>query len=142
MVSKVTYKGDLRCEAIHLRSQTQIESDAPVDNEGLGERFSPTDTVATSLATCMFTIMGIKARSEGWDLLGMQAEVTKHMASQPRRISGIDIAIHMPAQNWSERQKKVLENSARTCPVAMSLHPDIEVNLEINWAAPQPALPA
>jgi uncharacterized OsmC-like protein len=132
MVSKVTYKGDLRCEAIHLRSQTQIESDAPVDNEGLGERFSPTDTVATSLATCMFTIMGIKARSEGWDLLGMQAE----------RISGIDIAIHMPAQNWSERQKKVLENSARTCPVAMSLHPDIEVNLEINWAAPQPALPA
>lgn len=132
MTSKVTYIGELRTSAIHLRSGNEIITDAPVDNNGLGQAFSPTDTVATALASCMLTMMGIKARDMKLDLSNAMAEVTKHMAADPRRISQIDIAMHLPA-NCTEKQKKILEHTARTCPVLLSLHTAIKKEIVFHW---------
>lgn len=132
MTSKVIYKGQLRTEAEHLQSGSKMITDAPVDNHGKGEAFSPTDTVATALATCMLTVMGIKANVMEVDMEGTTAEVTKTMASGPRRISKIDVVLHFP-KTYSEKDTKVLENTARTCPVLYSLHPDIEKNISFNY---------
>lgn len=132
MTSKVTYTGELRTSCVHLRSGDEFITDAPIDNNGLGQAFSPTDTVATGLASCMLTMMGIKARDMGADLKNSVAEVTKHMAADPRRISQIDIEIHLPA-TITEKQKRILEHTARTCPVLFSLHPDIKKELVFHW---------
>lgn len=133
MTSKVIYNGSLETTCIHDRSGQEISTDAPVDNNGRGSAFSPTDLAATSLATCMLTVMGIWARDNGVDMDGASAEVTKHMASDPRRISGIDVIITMPAHNYTDREKSILTKIAHTCPVAQSLHPDLRQNIEIRW---------
>lgn len=132
MTSKVTYIGELRTSCIHLRSGNEIITDAPVDNNGLGQAFSPTDTVATALASCMLTMMGIKSRDMGVDLKNSIAEVTKHMTANPRRISQIDIELYLPAI-ITDKQKKILEHTARTCPVLLSLHTDIKKEIVLHW---------
>jgi putative redox protein len=133
MTSKVIYTGDLRTKAIHLASQNEIITDAPTDNHGKGEAFSPTDLTATSLATCMITVMGIAANGRGWNIDGIQAEVTKIMAANPRRISEVHIRLTMPDGGYSEEQKELLEKTARTCPVAQSLHPNILQKIDFVW---------
>ena len=129
--SKVTYQGNLRTSNEHIKSGITFFTDAPTDNNGKGEAFSPTDTVATGLANCMFTIMGIKANAMGVSIEGATAEVTKTMAAGPRRISKIQIDFTMPAQ--SDKAQKILENSGKTCPVHYSLHPDIEKEITFHW---------
>jgi uncharacterized OsmC-like protein len=130
--SKVTYLGNLRTECEHLKSGNTYITDAPLDNKGKGEAFSPTDTVATGLANCMLTVMGIKARDMGVVLDGASALVTKTMASSPRRISKIEIEMSLPS-GVSDKQRKILENTGNTCPVHHSLHPDIEKQIRYNW---------
>ncbi len=132
MTSKVTYNGDLRATSEHLRSGDTFITDAPVDNNGLGQAFSPTDTVATGLASCMLTMMGIKSRVLDVDLTGATAEVTKHMAANPRRISKIEVKLSLPA-NATEKERKILIHTANTCPVHHSLHPDIEKEILFHW---------
>ena len=126
--SKITYQGDLRTTAIHLQSNNEIITDAPTDNQGKGEAFSPTDLLATSLASCMLTIIGIKARDMGIDIAGTIAEVTKIMAANPRRVSEVHIVMTF-AKELDEKTLKIFYNTALTCPVANSLHPDITQNL-------------
>ena len=120
----VAYEGTLRTTCLHIRSGNQIVTDAPVDNRGKGEAFSPTDLCATSLASCMLTIMGIKAMDNGWSLEGTTAEVVKIMAEEPRRIGGIRLTIQMP-KGLDNKTRQILERAGKTCPVALSLHPDI-----------------
>ncbi len=132
MTSKVTYTGGLRTTCEHLRSGDTFITDAPIDNNGLGQAFSPTDTVATGLASCMLTTMGIKAGNLEVELLGATAEVTKHMASDPRRISKIEVNLNLPS-GISEKNRKILVRIADTCPVQYSLHPDIERVITYNW---------
>lgn len=132
MTSKVTYAGELRTQCVHLRSGNTFITDAPVDNSGKGEAFSPTDTVATGLGSCMLTVMGIKADQLQIDLKGANAEVTKYMAPDPRRISKIQIALRLP-KDISEKHRKILEHTANTCPVNHSLHPDIEKEIDFYW---------
>jgi uncharacterized OsmC-like protein len=125
MTSKVIYLGNLRTEATHLQSGTVIETDAPTDNQGKGERFSPTDLVATALASCMCTLMGIAARTHGIPIDGTACEVQKIMQNDPRRIAEIKVNIHFPTgQIYTNKEKKILELAALTCPVMQSLHPD------------------
>lgn len=131
--SKVTYQDNLRTQAIHLRSGNTIISDAPVDNRGKGEAFSPTDLMATSVASCMITIMGIRAADKGWDITGATAEVTKIMGTNPRRVVRIEIDLQMPDNGFSEKDRKLLEAAARGCPVVESIHPDIEIDLTFQW---------
>ncbi len=124
--SKVKYIGDLRTEATHLHSGVKITTDAPLDNQGKAEYFSPTDLAATSLATCGLTIMGIAARTHGFSIDGTEATVTKIMYSDPRRIGEIHIDYHFPDIHYSDKQKRIIEAAGRTCPVAMSLHPEVK----------------
>jgi uncharacterized OsmC-like protein len=130
--SKVTYLGDLRTSSINLQSGSEIISDAPIDNNGKGEAFSPTDTVANGLASCMFTVMGIKANEMNVDFSGSTAEVTKVMAAEPRRISEIHITFNMNL-SADKKTKTILERTALTCPVHFSLHPDIKREIVFNW---------
>jgi uncharacterized OsmC-like protein len=132
MTSKVTYLGNLRTSSLHLASGSEILSDAPVDNNGRGEAFSPTDTVANALASCMLTVMGIKARDMEVSLEGSVAEVTKTMQASPRKISGIKVVFNM-SSNADEKARTILERTALTCPVHLSLHPDIEKDIVFNW---------
>ena len=132
MTSKVTYLGDLRTSSIHIQSGTEILSDAPIDNNGKGEAFSPTDTVANGLATCMMTIMGIKARDLGIDLTGTTAEVVKIMNAEPRRIGAIEIIFEIQGTD-DQKIKTILERAGMTCPVFLSLHPDVEKRITFNW---------
>lgn len=130
--SYVQSLGNKRTKAVHLRSGSEIETDAPIDNNGKGEKFSPTDLLATSLASCMITIMSILAEREHIPLQ-VEAEVTKIMADNPRRVSEIHIDLKIKNFNYSDKQKKMLENAAYTCPVAKSLHPDIQQKINILW---------
>ncbi len=132
MTSKVTYLGDLRTTSTHLQSGTEILSDAPLDNKGKGEVFSPTDLVANALGSCMFTIMGIKARDMNINLEGSTASVTKIMQAEPRRISAIEIVFDM---NYApdEKTKIILERAAMTCPVFLSLNTEIDKRITFNW---------
>lgn len=130
--SKVIYLGNLRTENEHLKSGSKYITDAPTDNNGKGEAFSPTDTVATALANCMITVMGIKARDLKINMDGTTAGVTKTMAANPRRISKIEVILNFPS-GIDEKSQKILENTGRTCPVLQSLHPDIEKQIEFNW---------
>ncbi|GGW33397.1 OsmC family protein [Arenibacter certesii] len=132
MTSKVTYLGDLRTSCEHLLSGNSFVTDAPLDNHGLGQAFSPTDTIATGLASCMFSVMGIKARSLDVNLVESTAEVTKFMEADPRRIVRIDVNFKLP-KAISDKNRKILENTARTCPVHYSLHPDIVRNISFHW---------
>jgi putative redox protein len=136
MTSQIIYKGNLRTVATHLQSQTMIETDAPVDNHGKGERFSPTDIVATALGSCMLTIMGIKARDMQVDLEGTTIGITKIMADNPRRIDGIEVFFTFPERvQADEKQRAILERAALTCPVAKSINPDIRLNVQFGWPA-------
>lgn len=134
MTSKVIYVGDLRTEATHIQSNTIIYTDAPKDNFGKGEAFSPTDLVATALASCMISIMGIVARRDNMTPVdGATAEVLKVMYADPRRIGEIHIKMIFPKNNFSDKEKKIYEHAAYTCPVAKSIHPDIKQVIEFIW---------
>ncbi|HTM98905.1 MAG TPA: OsmC family protein [Pedobacter sp.] len=131
--SKITYTGGLRTSSVHLKSGIEIITDAPVDNQGKGEAFSPTDLLATSLGNCMLTIVGIAARTHGFDIDGTTAEVTKIMGENPRRVTGILVNLQFPGNNYSDKDKEIIERSAKTCPVAFSLHPDIKQEITFNY---------
>ena len=135
MTSTVVYNGDLRTTCTHLNSASAFETDAPVDNNGKGERFSPTDLMATSLATCMVTVMGIKARTMGCDLRDIKVEILKVMKADPRRVGGIELTFYIPdaLKNTDEKTKAILKHTGDTCPVMKSIHPDIEV--KVDWGA-------
>jgi putative redox protein len=134
MTSTVTYDSNLRTVGQHLRSGSIIETDAPVDNNGKGERFSPSDLVATALGSCMLTIMGMRAVEMNVDLKGTSIDVEKIMKQDPRRIGGLNLTFHFPdSLEVNERQRKILQRAAETCPVAHSINPDIELNVKFNW---------
>lgn len=134
MTSQIIYKGTLRTEAKHLQSGTTIETDAPTDNQGKGERFSPTDLLATCLGSCMLTIMGIKARDMNVDLTDTKIDITKMMKAEPRRVGGIQVNFHFPQNlQLDDKQKTILERAALTCPVAQSINPNIELDVQFNW---------
>lgn len=133
MTATVTYTGGLRTEAVHLKSGNKIITDAPTDNQGNGEAFSPTDLAATSLASCILTIMGIAAKNHDVDIVGATADVKKVMASNPRRIERIEINMTMPAKDYSDKQKTILEKAAHHCPVGLSLHENTEEVISIIW---------
>jgi len=130
---EITYKGELSCSLLHEPSSSTITTDAPVDNQGKGRTFSPTDLMAASLGSCIATIMGITAQARGWDLQGMRITVAKEMATQgPRRIASLETHIHMPL-NLTGADRKVAEKVPDSCPVKMSLHPDIKVPITFHW---------
>jgi uncharacterized OsmC-like protein len=134
ITSKVKYVGELRSEAIHIQSGSVINTDAPKDNHGKGEAFSPTDLVATALASCMISVMGIVALKEGITTVeGATAEVTKIMYAEPRRIGEIHIKITFPKKDFTDKEKLMYERAAHTCPVAKSLHPDLKQITEFVW---------
>jgi putative redox protein len=128
------YKGDLRTEATHVRSGQVIITDAPLDNNGKGEAFSPTDLMSAALGSCMLTIMGIAARNHGFSIEGTRLEIIKVMASNPRRVSEIQVDIYMPSVAYSDSHRRILETAAKTCPVALSLHPDLNQVLNIHYS--------
>lgn len=135
MTATITYTGDLRTEATHLLSGNSIETDAPTDNQGKGERFSPTDLVATALGSCMLTIMGIAASTHGIDINGTSCDIEKIMAANPRRIGTINATLHFPTgSTYTDKEKKLLEHAALTCPVFESLHPDCQKNVSFRWS--------
>lgn len=131
--AQVIYTSELRTEATHVRSGVTIITDAPPDNQGKGEAFSPTDLLATSLASCMMTIMGIAARNHGFSIDGTKARMQKIMASDPRRVGEIRIELDLPPNNYTDRQKKIIEKIAFTCPVYLSLHPDLKKDIVLNF---------
>ena len=133
MTASIIYEGDLRCRATHLQSGTVTETDAPTDNRGKGEKFSPTDTLCVSLATCLITTMALKARDMEIELKDTKIDVVKHMLKDPRRVAQIDVTLHFPALQLSEDQKSVLETAGNNCPVAKSLHPDLIMNIKYIW---------
>jgi putative redox protein len=134
MTSTVTYVGHLRTVCQHLRSGSSIETDAPVDNKGKGERFSPSDLIATALGSCMLTIMGMRADEMQVDLTGTKIEVEKIMKQDPRRIGGLNLTFHFPESlEVNDRQRTILQRAAESCPVAYSIHPDIALNINFNW---------
>ena len=134
MTSTVIYKGALRTELTHIQSTSIIENDAPTDNMGKGERFSPTDMVATALGSCMLTTMAIKANTMEIDLTDCKVDITKIMLPDPRRICGINAHITMAKHlGLDDKQKEILERVARTCPVEKSLHPDMVLDITFEW---------
>lgn len=134
MTASVVYEGNLRCRAIHTQSGSVIETDAPTDNRGKGERFSPTDMLCLALGTCAVTTMGIKAQDMEIDLAGTTIDIQKHMLSDPRRVGKVDVMIRFPKTlNLSEKDRTILERVGNTCPVARSLSPELEMNLQYVW---------
>ena len=131
-ISTIEYKGELRTTATHQRSGKTIVTDAPPDNNGKGEAFSPTDLLSTSLGCCMITIMGIVAARHNLELLGIKADISKIMGTDPRRVTEIVVEMHIPGK-FSDKDKQLLENSARACPVAKSLHPDLKQTVIFHW---------
>ena len=124
-IAEIKYLGNLRTESLHLKSGEKIITDAPIDNQGKGEAFSPTDLLADSLAACALTIMGIAARNHGIEMTGTQVKVSKFMLADPRRVGKIILDFEMPKNNYSEKEKSILENAAKTCPVSKSLHENL-----------------
>lgn len=133
MTASIIYQGDLRCKATHLQSGTVVETDAPTDNRGKGEKFSPTDILCVSLATCIITTMALKARDMNIELKDTKINVTKHMLKDPRRVAQIDVTIHFPQLQLDAKDKLILERTGNNCPVTKSLHPDLKTNIEYNW---------
>lgn len=130
---QTVYKGELRTESKHLKSGSTLITDAPPDNQGKGEAFSPTDLLAVSLASCMSTLMGIAARTHQINIDGMKLRIVKNMLSNPRKVGGVQIDFDMPQRNYTQKEKDILELAARTCPVALSLHPDLEQNINFHY---------
>jgi len=128
-----TYIGELRTEATHVRSGVKIITDAPPDNQGKGESFSPSDLLVTALGSCMLTIMGIASRTHSINIDGTKIKITKVMAANPRKVSEVHIVFDLPKNNYNEKEKGILEMAARTCPVALSIHPDIKQELTFNY---------
>lgn len=127
------YTGELRTKVVHLKSETEIITDAPIDNMGKGEAFSPTDLAATALGTCMLTTMGIAAQKNNFNMDGTRADVSKIMAANPRRISEVVVELTLPGNKFTQEQKRILEVAAVNCPVAKSLHPDLVQTVKFNW---------
>lgn len=127
------YLGELRTEARHRLSGTTLITDAPPDNQGKGESFSPTDLLAGALGSCMLTIMGIAARTHQIPIEGTEVSITKIMASNPRRVAEVVIEFRMPERDYSDKEKAILEHAARTCPVALSLHPDLVQSVQFHF---------
>lgn len=127
------YIGELRTEVTHVKSGNTIITDAPLDNKGKGEAFSPTDLLATSLGSCMITIMGIAAREHGFNIDGTRAKIWKIMASDPRRVGEVRIELNFPRHDYTEKEKKIIERSAFTCPVYLSLHPDLKKTITFEY---------
>ncbi len=130
---KTIYLGELRTENEHLQSGNKVITDAPTDNRGRGEYFSPTDLLATALGSCIMTIMGITARDHNIDIEGTQVELTKIMASDPRRVAEVVVEFTFPRKNYSSEQKRIVESVAGTSPVPLSLHPDLKQTIKFNW---------
>ena len=130
---KTKYLGELRTQSTHLKSGNDLITDAPLDNNGKGEAFSPTDLLATALATCMITVMGINANKHGLNIDGIDCDVTKIMAINPRRVSEVIIELNFPKNNFDEAQKEMLRDAAYSCPVAVSLHPDLKKSVTFNF---------
>jgi putative redox protein len=137
MVSiSIQYQGDLHCQAIHGPSNAELSTDAPIDNNGKGESFSPTDLLATALGTCILTIMGIAANTHNINIKGTTLTVVKHMINQPvRRIGSLAVSIILPKQEYSAKELDILILAAKTCPVMQSIHPDISVNTSMEIAS-------
>ncbi len=131
--SIVKYLGDLRTEAIHQYSKTKIITDAPLDNHGKAEAFSPTDLLATSLASCLLTIVGIAAENHQFSIIGTKAEVCKIMGTEPRRVKEIIIELYFPEEKYSDKQKRIIEQSAKSCPVFQSLHPEMDIKMLFHY---------
>ncbi len=131
--AETVYLGELRTRAKHLQSGVEIITDAPLDNHGKGEAFSPTDMFASSLGSCMLTIMGIAARTHKFNIDGTKIEITKVMAANPRRVSEVHVHFTMPPVTYTEEQKKILYIAATTCPVALSIHPDIKQKVDFVY---------
>ena len=131
--AETVYLGELRTRAKHLQSGVEIITDAPLDNHGKGEAFSPTDMFASSLGSCMLTIMGIAARTHKFNIDGTKIEITKVMATNPRRVSEVHVHFTMPPVTYTEEQKKILYIAATTCPVALSIHPDIKQKVDFVY---------
>lgn len=137
MTASIVYQGNLRCQCTHLQSGTVIETDAPTDNHGKGECFSPTDTLCVALATCAVTTMAIKAVEMNIDLSDTKIAVTKYMLSDPRRIGKIDVEMNFPAAlKLTEKERIILQRIGDNCPVVKSLHPNLEVNIQYKYATP------
>ena len=132
-ISSIEYLGGLRTSATHLRSGQTIITDAPPDNNGKGEAFSPTDLLSTSLGSCMLTVMGIVAERHQLNITGTKVDITKNMEANPRRVSEIVVEITFPVNGFSDKDKQLLENTALTCPVAQSLHPDLKQTVIFKW---------
>ncbi len=130
---KTIYTKELRTEAEHVRSGNKLVTDAPVDNNGKGETFSPTDLLATALASCMLTIIGINAEAHGYSIDGTTVETTKIMVSNPRRVGEVVMEINLPKNNYTDKEKRLIEASAKTCPVSKSLHPDLIQTFIFNY---------
>ena len=130
---KTIYLGELRTEAKHLQSNTTIYTDAPIDNCGKGEAFSPTDLFVASFGSCMLTIMGIAAKTHGFNIDKTTAEITKIMAAKPRRVAEIIVKLTFPQNNYSDKEKKIIELCAKECPVANSLHPDVKQTVILHF---------
>ena len=135
MTASIVYNGALRCEALHNQSGTAIETDAPTDNRGQGARFSPTDLTCTSLGACLITTMAIKATDMGIELAGTTVQVQKFMSPEPpRRIVRVDVQVALPSLSITDKDRAILEATGNACPVARSLHPDIEQNITYTWS--------
>ncbi len=127
------YLGELRTKAKHVQSSQILITDAPVDNQGKGEAFSPTDLLATALGSCMLTIIGIAGREHGFSIDLTEIKITKVMASNPRRVGEVQIELFFPANNYSEKHKRIIRHAAESCPVALSLHPDLIQTLTFHF---------
>lgn len=130
---KAKYLGNLRMECEHTQSGTKIITDAPTDNNGKGESFSPTDLCATALGSCIMTIAGIYCQENNIDITGTELEIEKIMNAEPRRIGTINIIFNMPDRKYSKKEKIIIERTAKACPVHMSLHPELIQNFTFNW---------
>lgn len=133
-ISTVKYLGDLRMECTHLQSGSKILVDAPKDNHGRGEAFSPTDLFCTALACCAMNIIGVYAKENDLNIDGMRAEVSKVMAQNPRRVGAVEVLVRMPDRAYSEWDKGNMESGIEKCPVALSLSPEIKLDMRIVWA--------
>jgi len=132
--SRITYTGDLRTEAVHVKSGQMFITDAPTDNQGRGEAFSPTDLLATSLGICAITVVGIAARTHGFNVDETMIKITKIMASDPRRVGEVIVEMDFPPVKYSEKEKQIIRHTINTCPVGQSLHPDLKQTFIINFS--------
>ena len=132
--SRITYTGDLRTEALHVKSGQLFITDAPTDNQGKGEAFSPTDLLATSLGACAMTVVGIAARTHGFNVDGTAIKITKIMAADPRRVGEVIVEMDFPTVIYSEKEKSIIRHTVDTCPVGKSLHPDLKQTFILNFS--------